>query len=70
MYNLCWNRISSSVKYIENRFTMQGFVDWVFSDPNSNHKGTTGTNRKKLGGGSIGFVHLERFMICVWYWED
>lgn len=49
---------------------MQGFVDWVFSDPNSNHKGTTGTNRKKLGGGSIGFVHLERFMICVWYWED
>lgn len=53
-------------KYVERKFTMQRFVDWVFSEPNSNHKGTTGTNRKKVGGGSMGFRSLRRiYEMCV-----
>ena len=31
-------------KYDESKFTMQGFADWVLSEPSSNHKGNTGTN--------------------------
>ena len=37
-------------KYIESKFTVQGFAEWVFSEPDSNHKGTTGTNTKRIGG--------------------
>lgn len=53
-------------KYVESKFTMQGFADWVFSEPSSNHKGNTGTNTNKVGGGSIGFRSLGRiYDMCV-----
>lgn len=53
-------------KYVESKFTMQGFADWVFSEPNSNHKGNTGTNTRKVGGRSIGFRSLGRiYDMCV-----
>lgn len=58
-------------KYVESKFTMQGFTDWVFSEPNLNHIGTTGTNRKKIGGGSCGFRSLRRiYEMCVVYGKN
>lgn len=53
-------------KYVESKFTMQGFADWVFSKPSSTHKGNTGTNTNKVGGRSIGFRSLGRiYDMCV-----
>lgn len=55
-------------KYVESKFTMQGFANWVFTKPSSNHKGTTGTKRGKQGGGSCGFRSLGRiYDMCVVY---
>lgn len=53
-------------KYDERKFTIQGFADWVFSKPSSNHKGNTGTNTGKVGGKSIGFRSLAKiYDMCV-----
>lgn len=63
--------VFDETKYVESKFTMQGFSDWVFSEPNSNHKGTTGAKTKKVGGGSIGFRSLGRiYDMCVVLGKD
>lgn len=53
-------------RYDESKFTMHGFADWVFSVPNSSHKGITGAKTNKVGGGSIGFRSLGIiYNVCV-----
>lgn len=53
-------------KYDESKFTIHGFADWIFANPNLSHKGHTGTITRKMGGGSIGFRTLGKvYEMCV-----
>lgn len=52
-------------KYDESRFSKKAAFDWLFSPPDSSHKGKTGTKTGKRGCTSIGFRSLGNiYRLC------